>query len=178
MQLRITSSATVDLNISGIGSIPYTTGYSFFNVWHSIAAYKAAGSTAYLIYVDGLAVNGGGTGTPNWTNSPLYVGTVQSGATPMNGNISVCGIWNATLTDAEFLALHFKLQRPTTAAKVFSRMTTGSGLSAADVSGNGNDIAFTGVTWSAGVVPWGVRARPTSRIQASGRVQVSSRVQV
>lgn len=178
MQLRCTSSTAVDLNISGIGSIPYTSGGSLFNAWHSILAYKAAGSSSYLLYVDGLARNGGGTGTPNWTDSPFYVGTIQNGTVPANGNLSVCGIFNATLTDAQILALHNKLERPSVAAKVFSRMTTGTGQTAPDVSGNGNDITFTGISWSANMIPFGKRAQSTARVQTSGRIQVSNRVAV
>lgn len=159
IQLRVLSTTTVDVNISGIGSVPASVGQSVIGRWISIACTKAAGSGAYLIYVNGIAVNGSGALTANFTNSPFYIGSDQTPTAAFNGNISCAGIWNAELTGAQVLAMHNNPGLPQGTPTVFYRMTEGTGLTLTDVSGNGNNGTMTsGTTWDGGQTPYGIHA--------------------
>lgn len=158
MQLRVLSTTSVDLNISGIGSIPLSGTASLVGRWVSIGASKAAGSSAYLLYFNGVAVNGGGTGTPNFTDSPLYLGSDQTPTAAFNGNISCAGIWNAELSASQFLALHNNPSLVQGTARVFYRMTEGTGTALTDLSGNGNNGTLTATSWDGGQVPFGIEA--------------------
>ena len=159
VQLRVLGTTTVDLNISGIGSVPVSTGQSIVGRWVSIACTKAAGSSAYLIYFNGLAVNGSGALTPNFTNSAFYIGSDQTPTASFNGNIACAGIWNSVLSAAEILAMHNNPSLIQGTPTVFYKMDEGSGLTLTDISGNGNNGTMTsGTTWDGGQTPFGVQA--------------------
>lgn len=156
MQLRALTATTVDLNISGIGSVPVIVSQSIVGRWISVACTKAAGSGAYLIYVNGTSINGSGALTANFTNSTFYIGSDQTPTAAFNGNISCAGIWNSVLSAAEILALHNNPVVIQGSPKVFYTMSEGSGTQLVDISGNGNHGTLTGTTWDGGQVPFGV----------------------
>lgn len=158
LQLRVLSSTSVDVNIAGIGSIPVSGLQSIVQRWCSIAVTKTSGSSSYLLYFNGVAVNGGGTGTANFTNSPLYIGSDQTPTAAFNGNISCAGIWNAALSSDEILALHRNPAFIQGSPKVFYRANEGTGTTLIDISGNGNNGSLTGTSWDGGQVPYGIRA--------------------
>lgn len=158
LQLRVLSATSVDVNISGIGSIPVSGLQSLVGRWCSIGVTKTSGSSSYILYFNGVAVNGGGTGTPNFTNSPLYIGSEQTPTAGFNGNTSCAGIWNAELSGAQMLALHNQPSVIQGTPTVFYRMTEGTGTTLIDASTNGNNGTLTSTSWDGGQVPYGVRA--------------------
>jgi len=158
MQLRVLSPTSIDVNISGIGSVPVSGLQSMVGRWCSITATKAAGSSAYLLYFNGVGVNGSGALTPNFTNSPLYIGSDQTPTAAFNGNIACAGIWNAELSAAQVLALHNQPSVIQGTPTVFYRMTEGTGTTLIDASTNGNNGTLTSTSWDGGQVPYGVRA--------------------
>lgn len=158
MQLRVLSTTSVDLNVSGVGSIPVSGLSNLTNRWVSVCATKSAGSTVFLLYVDGIAINGGGTGTGNFTNSPFYLGSDQTPTAAFNGNLSCTGLWASELTAAQVLAQHLNPSIAQGTPTVFYRMTGGSGTAITDMSSNANNGTLTGTTWDGGQVPLGIRA--------------------
>lgn len=93
---NVDSGATVQSDTSS----GYTAGS-----WHSVAAVFAS-TTSRSSYIDG-----GSKGTETTSNNPTglaetVIGAVYtSGATPFNGRIAECGIWNVALTDDEVAVL-------------------------------------------------------------------------
>ncbi len=158
LQLRVLGVTAVDVNISVIGSIPVSGLQNLVGRWASVCVTKAAGATSYTIYVDGVAINGGGAGAGNFTNSPLYIGSDQTPTAAFNGNICCVGIWPQALSAAQVLAQHKSPYAPQGTPKVFYRATEGSGTTLVDISGNANNGTLTGTTWDGGQVPYGIRA--------------------
>lgn len=177
-RLRILSGVSVDLNITGIGSVPVTLSRSVKGMWCSVGMKKAAGSSSWFLLFNGVPVNGSSATTVNITDGPLYMGANQSGGERLDGNISLSGAWNSFLSDPEFLTLHKQglaalnaLAKP----KIFYRMDDGvlplDPRVLRDISDSANHAVLTGTHWVAGETPWGVRApakTPTSPFEIPG----------
>ena len=175
VSIRIISETQFDINPTVVGSVPGVVTTTILNTWNSVAMTKAAGSGSYLIYVNGVSINGSAPQTPNFTNAIFRLGADQNGANIFNGHLAFAGIWNVLLTTAEILAMHRTLTVPATASQVLYRLSEGTGTAVTDYSGNANNGTLANITWTAGQVPNGVRPAVASRSAVTGRVTASGR---
>lgn len=159
LKVRITDVNTVDVFITGIGSVPVSSVGGYMGNWRSVFVKKTAGSNPYLIGVDGRALNGGGTGAGNFTNAPLYLGANSGGTERLDGLMAFTGVWDSVLSDAELLALHRRLLAgmPAAAPKIFYILNESRVQKIKDSSPSGNDGTPTALQRIGGSVPGGIR---------------------
>lgn len=150
--LRMASNYNFECFISGIGSIPAAMTPNRLKTWTSIGFTKTVGG-GYLIYVNGVAVNGGGVGVGNFVDAPLHLFTDHAGINGFTGNGALSGIWQDTLSGAQMLALHNSFTLPGGTPKVIYHMNEGEGTVLNDISGLANNGILTATSWSDGAYP-------------------------
>lgn len=161
MRLRVLTNNSVDLMISGIGSVPIVTQDLISGGWNTLGAVKASGSSPYLVYFNGSFINGGGTGVGNFTDAPVRYGVNAAGAERFEGEVSYSVMTSSALSAAEMLALHKAALAalPTSSVVCAYKMDELTQGKFRDLSKNANHLTASNVCMIGGQVPGGVRGR-------------------
>lgn len=161
VKLRVTGDGAIDCYITGLGSVPVSGLGALYKNWRSAFLKKAAGNSPYIIGYNGRPANGGGTGTHNFTDAPLYLGRNSSGTEGFEGQEAIAVVWDQEIADADLLLVHRTLGehlKNLPKPKVYYRLDD-NGATIKDYSGNGNHGTATGLRFIQGEVPGGVRAQ-------------------
>lgn len=126
--------------------------------WNHMVVTIDLGTDQYKAYVNGKLVASAGTARASiqYEGNALTIGA-QAGARFFDGKIAGFKIFNTALTAAQVADLYLNPEKitpdgvATSALKLWLPMMEGSGASAYDGSGNGNDGTINGATWTAGV---------------------------
>lgn len=157
--------------VSGTNTLQFyakssTTSITFANAiplnkWFRFAL-SYDGATAKL-YINGQLF-GSIAYTETWNPSPntLVIGS-RDGTDFFNGNIESIQIFNRILTLEEIKNIHFNNILPTSGIALNLPLNEGSGTTAYDSSGNGNNGTITGATWVTGG-PIKLRSAASNRI--------------
>ena len=159
--MRVTGDGSMDCYITGLGSVPVSGLGALYKNWRSAFLRKAAGNSPYIIGYNGRTANGGGTGTHNFTDAPLYLARNSSGTEGFEGQEAYAVVWDQEIADADLLLVHRtmgghikNLPKP----KIYYRLDD-NGATIKDYSGNENHGTLTGARFIQGEVPGGVRAK-------------------
>ena len=178
-------------NGSGYKSVR-TTGVNVLNgAWHHIVGQKT-GATLQ-IYVDGSSkISTSNTGTIRYTlGTNLYIGNHGNGGTSYDfrGSIDDVRIYNQALSNQEALDLYNSTstviteEQQTYGPQAYYTLNEGSGTTATDASGNGNNGSVTGATWTTGKSGGGlgfdgndyvVKTNPSSGVKPSSEVAIAA----
>lgn len=161
---RINSSDQVELLKAGVISIGTSTGV-LDKKYHSVAVtYDASGN--YVFYIDGV-YSGSGTNLQTITFTGNCQLGVSAGGEWFKGNIDDVQYYNAVLTPADILDLHYGKDPTASSLKGWWKFNEGSGSSATDSSGNGNTGTITQATYSNDVM-FKPRTAKSGRISING----------
>lgn len=118
--------------------------------WYHVVATKRAGAyeTTTVLYVNGqlVACTANSSGSPNITNSKLFVGRYSSGLF-FAGEIAQPRLWNVELTAAQVQALYLYGVKPSTPLIEYLE-TEGFGTTVADTGSLGATGTITSGTWT------------------------------
>lgn len=132
----------------------FSSSYSFSQAlvsgswYHAVASYDGSNVSVAVNGVVQSQVAALSTGATVTTR----VGIFASGAFPFNGIIDDVRVYNRDLSAAEFLAMFVNATpAPTNGLVGHWKFDEGSGTTAADSSGNGNNGTLSGPTWTTDV---------------------------
>lgn len=147
--LELTSGAKLQTAIGGSNLTGATSLVA--NVWYHVALQQSG--TASTLYLNGTA-DGTATRTPASASGVIRIGTSKAGANYMTGNVKSVRIDNAALSAADIAKLANNV--PITATPVGHwKLDEGSGTTAIDSSGNGNNGTLTnGPTYTGDIPQW------------------------
>jgi YD repeat-containing protein len=123
------------------------------NAWHHVVVtFDAAASPRMHIYVDGIERGSGDVTAPSALSNDLLIGRRGWSGDPRHfkGQIDELKIYNVALSEAEVIAFYYSYLNPGGAPGLMASypFSEGSGSTAVDASGHGNDGTITGATWT------------------------------
>jgi len=120
-------------------------------LWHNIVAVKNSSSTKLLLYVDnGIPITVSCPASLSYSNSDsVAIGNYPTSPNSnYRGEMCAIGIWDRALTSLEIVALQTSYPSVVSSSIAEWDFTDGSGVIAADQSGNGNPLNLVGLSWA------------------------------
>ena len=146
----IRQSSTGAINVAvGSSTLVATNAVQKLGEWQSIALVTDAPNSRWRAYYNGVMVKDWTAFTPGTGTADITIGN-NSASTTSSATALISGVrvWNKVLTDSEITDIEFQ---NITASSLVGEwlLAEGSGTTAVDSSGRGNNGVITGATYSA-----------------------------
>lgn len=132
----------------------FSTGTLTANKWQHVVVTRSAAGTDFIFYINGISAGSGTLAAPSVTPIKMAVGGTPSSTVGFQGNLAEVAVYNTTLT-AQQVRAHYQRGIAQLSNTVLAdgplgywRMSEPNGVTAYDLSGNGNNGTYSasGVT--------------------------------
>ncbi|HEX3861290.1 MAG TPA: LamG domain-containing protein [Stellaceae bacterium] len=148
--IRVTFPKTIEVQ-GGLSDLISVNAQSYLNQWCHIVAVFDTTNNMLSLYINGELEAGPTAWTPGTGTSDISIANSGFGDKAFNGLIDEVKIFNGiVLSAADVQKLYYYNQVSATPSAVYL-LNEGSGTTALDSSGNGNDGAITGATYTSDV---------------------------
>jgi hypothetical protein len=140
------SPGTICLNRQGLAVLGCSSATD--DGWHDYVLTYDNGAITW--YIDGLEDTTSTGSLSGASATPLKIGNFASGVNGLIGSLDELAIWGDALTDNDVLSLFDHSLEPDALESLAAwwKFDEGTGSTAHDLSGNGNDAAIEGAAWT------------------------------